>query len=154
MPKKKTSKENSQRLTPYLLYKDVGKALTFLSKAFGFVESGDRFTGQDGTVQHAAMKISPDGEIFMMGCPGPKYKNPKKLGSLTQYLYINVDNVDKHFARAKKAGATILEKPADTFYGERRYGVADPEGHSWFFAQHVRNVSPEEMKKAAAAREQ
>ena len=148
MKKKKTQAHSqTQKCTPYLLYKDVGKALTWLRRAFGFTEFGDRFTGPDGTIQHAAMTISEGGEVIMMGCPGPKYKNPKKLGSVTQLLYINVDNVDKHFARAKKAKAKVLDKLEDTFYGDRRYGVEDPEGHQWFFAQHVRDVSPEEMQK-------
>ena len=142
------SAASAQKLTPYLLYRDVGKAISWLKKAFGFAESGERFTGKDGTVQHAAMSISKGGEIFMMGCPGPKYKNPKKLKSTTQLMYINVDNVDKHFARAKRAKAKVLHKLEDTFYGDRRYGVEDPEGHHWFFAQHVRDVSAEEMKKA------
>jgi Uncharacterized protein conserved in bacteria len=39
--------------------------------------------------------------------------------------------VDKHFARAKKSGARILEEPQDTFYGNRRYGAEAPEGHQW-----------------------
>jgi PhnB protein len=147
-PKKKQASTNSQHLTPYLLYKDVGRALDWLGKAFGFVEFGDRFTGKDGTISHAAMRISKDGEIVMMGCPGPDYKNPEQLGSRTQMLYINVDEVDKHFARAKKAGAKILHNLEDTFYGDRRYGVADPEGHEWYFAQHIRDVSTAEMKKA------
>jgi len=43
--------------------------------------------------------------------------------------------VDKHFERARKAGAKILEEPVDTFYGHRRYGAEDPEGHQWYFAQ-------------------
>jgi PhnB protein len=146
---KKAPPQNPQKLTPYLLYKDVAKALGFLAKAYGFVEFGDRFTASDGTVQHAAMEISPKGEVIMMGCPGPKYKNPRKLGSTTAQLYIQVDNVDAHFARAKKAGAKILDKPEDTFYGHRRYGAEDPEGHRWYFAQHIRDVSSEEMKKAS-----
>jgi uncharacterized glyoxalase superfamily protein PhnB len=49
-----------------------------------------------------------------------------------------VEDVDKHFERAKKAGATVLEEPADTEYGHRRYGVEDPEGHQWYFAQEIR----------------
>jgi uncharacterized glyoxalase superfamily protein PhnB len=85
----------------------------------------------------------------MMGCPGRKYKNPKKLGSATALLYVHVDDVDSHFKRAKKAKAKILEEPADTFYGDRRYGARDPEGHQWYFAQHVRDVSSEEIQKAA-----
>lgn len=149
--KRKEDAANSQKLTPYLLYRDVGKALNWLNKAFGFTEYGDRFAGEDGTVQHAAMRISRGGEVFMMGCPGSKYKNPKQLRSNTQLLYITVKDVDRHFARAKKAGAKVLEKPADTFYGDRRYGVTDPEGHQWYFAQHVRDVSSAEMKKSRKA---
>lgn len=146
--KKKAPKKNEQVLTPYLLYKDVGRALDWLAKAFGFQEYGERFSGSDGTIQHAAMRVAKDRDVFMLGCPGPKYKNPKKLGNATHLLYVNVDNLDKHFARAKKAGAKILEKPTDTFYGDRRYAAADPEGHQWTFAQHVRDVPVEEMKKA------
>ena len=93
-------------------------------------------SGPDGKLNHAAMKIGDD--LIMMGYPGPKYKNPKRLGQSTQELYINVDDVDKHFERAKKAGATILEEPQATFYGHRRYGAADPEGHEWYFAQEIK----------------
>jgi uncharacterized glyoxalase superfamily protein PhnB len=55
-----------------------------------------------------------------------------------------VNDVDKHFEQARKAGATILQEPEDMFYGDRRYGAADPEGHHWYFAQHVREVAPGE----------
>jgi uncharacterized glyoxalase superfamily protein PhnB len=145
---KKKMKEPTAQITPYLLYRDAGSALDFLKKAFGFSEYGSRFKGEDGTVSHAAMQHT-DGSIFMMGSPGPKFKNPRKLGGVTQIMYITVDAVDKHFARAKKHGAKILEKPTDTFYGDRRYTAEDPEGHQWAFAQHMRKVSDAEMKKAA-----
>jgi PhnB protein len=134
--KKKRVKQREQALTPYLLYNDVGRALKWLEKAFGFQEYGDRYTGDDGTIQHAAMQLPEGGDVFMMGCPGPKYKNPRKLGSPTHLMYVSVGDVEKHYARAKRARAEILEKPNDTFYGARRYGVVDPEGHQWYFAQH------------------
>lgn len=92
----------------------------------------------DGKVNHAAMKLG-DG-LIMMGYPGPKYKNPKRLGQATQSLYVNVDHVNAHFERARKAGATILEEPTDTFYGHLRYGAEDPEGHQGYFAQEIANV--------------
>jgi uncharacterized glyoxalase superfamily protein PhnB len=123
-------------ITPYLLYEDVGGALKYLAKAFGFRKCGHTMKSPDGTINHAAMKFGKD--IVMMGCPSGKYKNPKRLGQATQMLYINVDNVDKHFTRARKAGAKILEEPQDTFYGHRRYGAEDPEGHQWFFAQELK----------------
>jgi uncharacterized glyoxalase superfamily protein PhnB len=126
-------------ITPYLLYEDVGAALKWLSKAFGFRRFGASMTSPDGKLNHAAMKFSDD--LIMMGYPGPRYKNPKRLGHSTQSLYVNVDDVDKHFARAKKAGAKILGNPANTSYGQRRYGAEDPEGHQWYFAQEL-NAKP------------
>src|SRR5262245_24177406 len=98
--KKQKPSQPEQSLTPYLLYNGVPAALRWLAKAFGFVEFGDRYKGPDGTVQHAAMQLQPKGEVFMLGCPGPQFKNPKALGTATQMMYINVENVDKHFQRA------------------------------------------------------
>lgn len=133
-------------ITPYLLYEDVAGAVKFLTKAFGFQKYGIPMSGPDGKLNHAAMKFRDD--LIMMGYPGPKYKNPKRLSQATQSLYINVDDVDKHFERAKKAGATILEEPQNTPYGHRRYGAADPEGHHWYFAQEVKTS----VKKKQVAR--
>ena len=133
-------------ITPYLLYDDVGAALKFLAKAFGFRKHGAQMLGPNGKINHAAMQFGED--MVMMGYPGSGYRNPKRLGQATQSLYVNVDDVDKHFARARKAGATILEEPADTEYGHRRYGAEDPEGHQWYFAHEIRR--PKSKKKTKA----
>jgi uncharacterized glyoxalase superfamily protein PhnB len=122
-------------ITPYLYYQDAGAALKWLARAFGFKRYGRRMMGADGRINHAAMQFGD--ATFMMGCPGPKYRNPKRLGQATQSLYVNVADVDTHFARAQRAGARILEEPADTEYGHRRYGAEDPEGHQWYFAQEL-----------------
>lgn len=125
-------------ITPYLLYEDVGEALKFLSKAFGMKREGKPMKTADGKISHAAMTLG--GDDVMMGWPGPEYKNPKRLGQRTQSLYVMIDDVGKHYARAKKAGATIVQEPADTFYGHRRYGAEDPEGHQWYFAQELKRI--------------
>lgn len=138
--------ENTPRITPYLLYQDVATALDFLSRAFGFRERM-RMPMPDGSIGHAEMELA-DG-VIMLGCPGASYRNPKKLGGVTQNIYVYVDDVDKHFERAKRAGAKILAEPADQFYGDRRYGAVDPEGHEWYFATHTRDVAPEDMKPPA-----
>jgi PhnB protein len=138
--------ENMPRITPDLLYEDVEAALAWLAKAFGLMERM-RMPGPDGKIVHAEMELA-DG-LVMMGCPGPDYRNPKRLGQVTQNLYVFVDDVDKHFQHARESGAKILEEPVDQFYGDRRYSAEDPEGHQWFFATHVRDVSPEDMKPPA-----
>ena len=138
--------KNMPRISPYLYYQDVARALDWLSRAFGFRERM-RMPGPDGGIMHAEMECAEG--VIMLGRPGPHYKNPKTLGQATQSLYVYVDQVDRHFERARVAGATVLEKPTDQFYGDRRYGVEDPEGHQWYFAQHVRDVAPEDMKPPA-----
>ena len=139
----KNPPENTPRVTPYLYYQDVAAALGFLTDAFGFREKL-RMPGPDGKIAHAEMTLG-DG-LVMMGCPGADYRNPKRLGQTTQSLYVYVDDVDAHCAHAKTAGAKIINEPEDQFYGDRRYGAEDPEGHEWFFATHVRDVAPEDLK--------
>jgi uncharacterized glyoxalase superfamily protein PhnB len=139
----KNPPENTPRISPYLYYEDAARAIDWLVRAFGLRERM-RIAGPDGAVQHAELECA-DG-LVMLGCPGPDYRNPKRLGQTTQSLYVYVDDVDKHFRNAKEAGAKILEEPKDQFYGDRRYGCEDPEGHHWFFAQHIRDVAPEDMK--------
>jgi uncharacterized glyoxalase superfamily protein PhnB len=142
----KNPPENMPRITPYLYYEDVLSALDWLARAFSFRERL-RMPGADGRIMHAEMGFA-DG-VIMMGHPGPKYRNPKRLGQATQNLYVYVDDVDKHFEQAKEAGAKILQEPKDQVYGDRSYGAEDPEGHQWYFAQHVRDVKPEDMKPSA-----
>jgi len=137
-------------ITPYLLYQDVGAALKFLAKAFGLKKTGDLFRAPDGTISHAEMKLGRHG--VMMGCPGKEYKNPRQLAQATQMLYIDITDVDKHCARAQKAGAKVIAPIEDTFYGDRRYGAEDPEGHQWYFAQPVKQRRPAKKKKKAKTR--
>jgi uncharacterized glyoxalase superfamily protein PhnB len=126
------------RITPYLLYEDVGEALDWLAKAFGFRERL-RVPGPDGVITHAEMDLHGAG--IMLGHPGPDYRSPKRLGQATQLVHVYVDDVDDHFERAREAGATILAEPKDQEYGDRRYDAEDLEGHVWSFAEHVRDVS-------------
>jgi PhnB protein len=139
--------EGFARVTPYLLYHDCDAAIDFLTSAFGFTERV-RMSGEDGKTNHAELDL--EGGVIMLGNPGDDFKSPNELGGRTQLTYIYVDDVDAHFERAKAAGADIQREPEDQFYGDRMYAVHDPEGHSWSFATHVRDVSPEEMQAAMA----
>jgi uncharacterized glyoxalase superfamily protein PhnB len=136
------------RVTPELLYSDVAAGVDFLTRAFGFKEL-DRFTAPDGRIVHTAMDIG-GGAHVALGQPGPGYKNPKRLGQVTQSLYILVDDVDALFVRAKAAGGTVVEEPKDQFYGDRRCGVVDPEGFHWYFAKPIREVAIASMHREVA----
>jgi uncharacterized glyoxalase superfamily protein PhnB len=50
-------------------------------------------------------------------------------------MYVYVDDVDAHYARAQAADADVEGEPIDQPYGVRSYGVLDPEGHQWWFVK-------------------
>lgn len=123
-----------QSIAPYLLYEDGAAAVTFLTSAFGFEEK-ERMVEPDGRVRHAELRLGDDN--LYLGQPGGDYRGPKRLGASTVLLHVFVDDVDAHCARARAAGADIVEEPADQEYGDRRYAAEDPEGHVWYFAQRT-----------------
>jgi len=102
------------QITPYLLYEDVAAALDWLTSAFGFKETL-RFTDANGRVSHAEMDTG--GAVFMLGEPGSDYRSPRRTGHHNSFLHVLVDDVDAHFDRARKAGATVLDGPVDKEYG-------------------------------------
>ena len=53
------------------------------------------------------------------------------------FLYIYVDDADATFARAIEAGATVIEDPVDTPYGDRRAMVSDPFGNVFQIAHQI-----------------
>jgi uncharacterized glyoxalase superfamily protein PhnB len=51
-------------------------------------------------------------------------------------VYVYVEDVDAHHARARAAGAEIVRALADTEYGSREYGARDIDGHYWYFGSY------------------
>ena len=125
-------------ITPYLYYENLPAAVKWLEKALGFRGYGPEMR-RGGKLTHASMKRGDN--IVMMGHPGPKYRSPRRLKNATQSLYVMAKGIDRIFAGAKKAGAKVLEEPTNTEYGHRRFGVEDPEGHQWYFAEQLKKRS-------------
>ena len=137
-----------QAITPYLLYENGAAACDFLVRAFGFRDEL-RSRSPEGRVWHAELSLGPG--IVYLGEPGHGYVSPRRSGGTSVSIYCYVDDVDAHFERAREEGAEIVAAPSDQAYGDRRYHAKDPEGHEWFFAQHQRDVPPEEWGAETAS---
>ena|ERR1051326_6115074 len=121
-------------VTPYLLYEDGPAAIEFLVRAFGFSEV-ERTVGGAGGL-HAELNVnSGDGRVYL-GQPPRGFRNPAIVGA-TAHVFVLVDEVDAHYARARGEGAAIIEELTDLPFGHRRYGCTDPQGHEWYFAQEI-----------------
>lgn len=57
------------------------------------------------------------------------------------FLYVYVDDADRAYERAMAAGATEIEAPLDTPYGDRRAMVADPWGNTFQLAHPLRGTA-------------
>ena len=57
-------------------------------------------------------------------------------GDDNQALYVSISELDAHYARAKAAGASIVQEPRDTSYGARGYYARDLEGFLWGFSTY------------------
>lgn len=141
--------EGMPAILPYLHYEDVGAALEWLAKTFGF-EAVMSLPGSDGSILHAEVALG--GALVMLGPPNAEQgtASPRALAGVNQSLYVYVEDVDAHCRRAREAGAQIVKDPVDMFWGDRVYAARDCEGHHWTFAQHVRDVPPDEMRPPGA----
>jgi uncharacterized glyoxalase superfamily protein PhnB len=121
---------------PCLQYRDARAAIEWLGRAFGF-EVHALHEGSDGAVAHAEIKL---GSAFVMlgsnNNPKFNWKSPRDAGFVTQSIYIALDNVDAHYARAKAADAEIVLDLHATDHGSRDYSARDPEGHLWHFGTY------------------
>jgi len=135
------------RISPALYYEEAGKAIDWLSSAFGF-EVRLKVEGEGGRIEHSEL-VYGDGVIMVAESSTRERfafrRSPSELGGAnTQNLMVYVDDVEAHCARARAAGAKITLEPKTSDYGEeywtdRSYGCEDPGGHNWWFAQRLRD---------------
>jgi uncharacterized glyoxalase superfamily protein PhnB len=138
------TKTSSPDLAPYLFYSDVARAAAFLRDAFGFA-IGFTSTAPDGSLAHA--QIAHGAALIMLGHAGDgglcRAKTAASFGgTLHAGVYVFVDDVDAHCARAKGAGAEVLLPPADQPWGDRMYCATDLEGQFWMFATRLTTARP------------
>src|SRR5438105_12433989 len=106
------------RLSEAIFYDDAAGAIDWLCRAFGF-EVRLKVEGDGGRIQHSELVY---GEALVMVAQSgvnprrptfPRGASPRSIdGANTQSLMLFVDNVDEHCARARAAGAKILDEPA------------------------------------------
>ena len=138
------------RISASVYYRDAAKMIDWLCDAFAFTLQL-KVEGEGGRIEHSELRFG-DGLVMVgeerIGAAsrfGVDMKSPLSVaGATTQGLMVYVDDVDAHCARAREAGARIVDPPALHDYGEdywadRSYGALDPEGHLWWFTQRVRD---------------
>src|SRR2546425_2372706 len=128
----------------------AARAIEFYKKAFGATELM-RMAQPDGRIGHAEIRIGDSPIMLADEFPEMGHRSPQSLGGSPVSILLYVEDVDALFNQAVSAGAKVQKPVQDQFYGDRIGGVTDPFGHVWYIATHKEEVSPEEMRKRAAA---
>lgn len=123
----------------YLMVSDIQKEMDFLKSIFG-AEVKEAMRGEDGIIHHGEVRIHDS--VIMIGRSQSGFSN---IGM----NYVFVSDCDAVYQKALKLGASSLMEPGDRFYGFREGGFRDPEGHQWWIAQVVREMTMEEMETLA-----
>ena len=126
---------------PGMHYRNAPDAIEWLCKVFGFERYGV-YAGPGNTIMHAELTLG--GGMIMLGsvndkAPHRHMKLPSEVGGAqTRGVSLIVKDADEIYARAKAAGAEIVEDIQDKPYGGRGFACLDPEGHIW----HVGTYDP------------
>jgi PhnB protein len=139
-------------VTPRLVVDDGAAAIGFYTTAFGAQEIGERFTGPDGALIHAEIRIGDSVVMITQDAVDGPARSPRQLGGMvTCVMALYWQDVDTAWERAVAAGAEVIYPLEDQFYGERGGRLRDPFGQQWMMSQHIEDVTAEEMARRAAA---
>ena len=137
-------------VTPSIVVAGAAKAIDFYKKALG-AEELMRFPGPDGKIMHAEIRVGDSVIMLTDEMPDQGARGPKAIGGTPVSFFIYGENVDAAWKRAVDAGAKPIMPLADQFWGDRTGSLEDPFGHHWWLAQHIQDLTPEEIQKGSEA---
>ena len=115
-------------VSPYLIVDGASRTIDFLVRVFDAVELR-RFPDSSGKLNHAEVRID---DTVLMLADGVEGWPP-----LPAHVHIYVSDVDATYRRALEAGATSVQAPVKKDDADRRSGVKDAGGTTWWIATKV-----------------
>lgn len=121
--------EEYSSVSPYIMVAGAQRLIDFLKRAFGATELR-RYDLPDGSIMHAEVRI--DDTVIMLADAGGKWP------AFPVWLHVYVPDVDATYQRALAAGGVGVQEPQQR-EGEpdRRGGVKDPAGNTWWISTQV-----------------
>ena len=119
-------------VSPYLMVTDARRVIDFLKQVFGATELRQAYL-PDGSIMHAEVQI--DDSVIMLADGGGEYP------AFPVWLHVYVPDVDDTYRRALEAGGVPVQEPqVQEGETDRRGGVKDPSGNTWWIATQVREA--------------
>ena len=115
-------------VSPYLIVDGASRTIDFLVRTFDAVELR-RFPDATGKIMHAEVRI--DDTVIMLADGGGDWQ-PQPAS-----VHIYIADVDTTYQRALVAGAVSVQEPVKKEDEDKRGGVKDAGGTTWWIATKV-----------------
>lgn len=115
-------------VSPYLIVENAPRTIEFLKRAFGAVEL-QRIANRTGGIMHAEVRI--DDSVIMLADKALDWP------AVDAHVHIYAPDVDAAYRRAIETGATPVQEPTKQSDPDRRAGVRDAGGTTWWIATKV-----------------
>jgi PhnB protein len=115
-------------VAPYLIVDGAARTIEFLTRVFGAVELR-RFPSPDGKLMHAEVRIDDSVVMLADGAEG--------WAPMAAHVHVYVTDVDATYRRALDAGATPVQEPVKKEDEDKRGGVKDSGGTTWWISTRV-----------------
>jgi PhnB protein len=115
-------------VSPYLIVDGASATIKFLKAVFGAVELR-RFPDAAGKLVHAEVRI--EDTVVMIADGGDGWP------PVPSYVHVYVGDVDATYRLALEAGAASVQEPVKKEDEDKRGGVRDPGGTTWWIATRV-----------------
>lgn len=114
--------------SPYLLVTDAAGTIRFLEQVLGATLLHSH-PGEAGRILHAEVRI--DDSVVMLADAAPGWP------AVPAHVHVYVPDVDAVYARALQAGAEPVQAPTRKDDEDRRGGVRDAGGTTWWISTRV-----------------
>jgi PhnB protein len=120
---------NYSTVSPYLVVNGADATIEFLKRVFDAIELR-RFPDDSGKLIHAEVRI--DDTVIMLADPVPPDWPP-----IASNVHVYVKDVDATYQKALHAGAASVQAPIQKQDEDKRGGVKDAGGTTWWIATKV-----------------
>jgi PhnB protein len=141
--------EGTHTITPHIVVRDAARAAEWYAEALG-AEERSRIPVPGGKLMSVELWFGDSAVMVADEFPEMGILSPESVGGTYGALHIATENVDALWQRAVDAGAEVHQPLQEQFWGDRHGQLIDPFGHRWGISQHVRDVPPDEIARAAA----
>ncbi len=117
--------ESYNSISPYLVVEGANATIDFLVRTFDAVALR-RHDGEDGSIMHAEVRI--DDSVVMLSDGSPNFP------AVASHVHLYVPDVDATYRRALAAGAESIQGPMQDGDADKRGGVRDAGGTTWWIA--------------------